>query len=462
MPVNTKSILFRVALLYIVVTVLNVSIFFVLVFENQLDLIAENAILESQHTGSSFKYRIDGIVSGGGELDKENTGKIFKEAVRLGIPSVGLYSETGSFLAAFQGGRRVERPDATEELVKLINIALTKREFEDKLFFHQLDRRQQSIDLYIPFTHNFDNTAVAVVELVLKDVRRQMLYLYRQVFILAVAIIGVHALFAFVVSKMVIQPLRTLTRATQEISLGMLDTRVPIVRDDEIGQLANAFNEMSVALQGIQDEAKEANPLTGLPGNTQISLRLERKLMESGEFCLIYIDIDNFKAYNDKYGFSRGDEAILYTRDCVLQVVARQEFEKMFIGHQGGDDFVVICDYKFWENCAQRLIETFDGGIHRFYNPTDSQNGYIESKNRQGQRQKFPLMSISVAVATNHHRSFSHPAEMVEVVAEVKGYLKKREGSTYKIDNRQPKKPLEVADEKEHRTLEDQESLKER
>ena len=109
MPVNTKSILFRVALLYIVVTVLNVSIFFVLVFENQLDLIAENAILESQHTGSSFKYRIDGIVSGGGELDKENTGKIFKEAVRLGIPSVGLYSETGSFLAAFQGGRRVER-----------------------------------------------------------------------------------------------------------------------------------------------------------------------------------------------------------------------------------------------------------------------------------------------------------------------------------------------------------------
>jgi GGDEF domain-containing protein len=462
MRINTKSILFRVALLYIIVTVLNISIFIVLVFENQLDLIAENAILETQHTGSNLKYRIENIVSGGEELEEDTTGKIFKEAVRLGIPSLALYSDTGSFLAAFEGGRRVQRPDAGEELIKLINIALTKREFEEKLFFHQLDRQSQLIHLYIPFIHNFDNTAVAVIELELKDVRRQMAFLYRQALILGALIIGVHSLFAFIVSKMVVQPLRTLTRATQEISLGMLDTRVPIVRDDEIGQLANAFNEMSVALKGIRDEAKEANPLTGLPGNTQIILRLERRLLETGEFCLMYIDIDNFKAYNDKYGFTRGDEAILYTRDCILQVAARQEFERMFIGHQGGDDFVVICDYEYWEDYARQLIQTYDGGISRFYNNTDNQNGYIESKNRLGQRQRFPLMSISVAVATNNHRRFSHPAEMVEVVAEVKSYLKTKEGSIYKIDNRQPKKPVQPIIEKESRNTENEESVNKR
>jgi len=462
MRINTKSILFRVALLYIIVTVLNVTIFIVLVFENQLDLIADNAILETQHTGSNLKYRIENIVSGGEELDEETTGKIFREAVRLGIPSIVLYSDTGSFLAAFEGGRRVDLSDAEEELIKVINIALTKREFEEKLFFHQLDRKNQVIVLYIPFIHEFDNTAVAVISLELKDVGRQMAYLYRQALILAVLIIAVHSLFALVVTKMVVQPLRTLTLATQELSLGMLDTRVPIVREDEIGQLANAFNEMSVALKGIRDEAKEANPLTGLPGNTQITLRLERRLLESGKFCLMYVDIDNFKAYNDKYGFSRGDEAILYTRDCILQVAARPEFERMFIGHQGGDDFVVICSYEYWEEYARQLIETFEDGIGRFYNQTDNQNGYIESKNRQGQRQRFPLMSISVAVATNHHRTFSHPAEMVEVVAEVKGFLKTKAGSVYKIDNRQPKKPVEPDIKKEDRNTANGESTSER
>jgi GGDEF domain-containing protein len=234
--------------------------------------------------------------------------------------------------------------------------------------------------------------------------------------------------------------------AAQEISRGLLDTRVPIVGDDEIGQLANAFNEMSVALKGIRDEAKAANPLTGLPGNTQISLELERRFGSNEEFCLMYADIDNFKAYNDKYGFSRGDEAILYTRDCLLEVVREQRLTKVFVGHQGGDDFVVLCDFRDWESFARAFIDSFDSGIGRFYNKTDNQNGFIESINRIGQTQRFPLMSVSVAVATNHHRSFGHPAEMIQVVAEVKGYLKIRDGSLYKIDTRQAKNPVELSD----------------
>jgi GGDEF domain-containing protein len=446
MRLNRKSIIFRISLLYVIVTLLNVSVFVLLVFENQLDLIAENAILSSQHTGSSLKLRIDNVLAAGGSIDRVNAGKIFREAARLGITDITLYDDAGRVLGAAGDNGAGQGTQAAEEVFRLINLALTKREFEDKLFHHEVDRQGRRIELYIPFAYELDRMAVARVRLPLKDVQKQMSYLYFQVTLLTALIVVIHALFALVVSRMLIRPLRTLTAAAQEISRGLLDTRVPIAGDDEIGQLANAFNEMSVALTGIRDEAKEANPLTGLPGNTQISLELQRRLVSESEFCLMYVDIDNFKAYNDKYGFSRGDEALLYTRDRLLEVARELTLPKVFIGHQGGDDFVVLCDYRNWEPYAAAFIAAFDGGVSRFYSKTDAQNGYVQSVDRLGRDQRFPLMSVSVAVATNHHRAFSHPAEMIQVVTEVKSYLKKRDGSMYKIDTRRPRTAPGLAD----------------
>jgi GGDEF domain-containing protein len=440
MRLNRRSIILRISLLYVIVTLLNVSVFVLLVFENQLDLIADNAILSSQHTGSSLKLRIDNVLASGGGLDARNTDKIFGETSRLGVTALTLYDDSGVVLAdSSANGTGAKGERAEEEVFRLINLALTKGEFEDKLFHQEVDRRQKRIELYIPFSYDLNHMAVARVQLPMKDVQKQMSYLYYQVILLTTLIVVIHALFALIVSRMLVRPLRTLTAATQEISRGLLDTRVPIVGDDEIGQLANAFNEMSVALKGIRDEAKAANPLTGLPGNTQISLELERRFGSEADFCLMYVDIDNFKAYNDGYGFSRGDDAILYTRDRLVEVAREKQLARGFIGHQGGDDFVVLCDYAVWESYAGAFITAFDGGILRFYNKTDAQNGYIESIDRLGRPQRFPLMSVSVAVATNHHRSFSHPAEMIQVVAEIKSYLKKRDGSMYKIDTRTPR-----------------------
>jgi GGDEF domain-containing protein len=147
--------------------------------------------------------------------------------------------------------------------------------------------------------------------------------------------------------------------------------------------------------------------------------------------------LDNFKAYNDKYGFTKGDEGILYTRDCLMTVAQRKDMKNIFVGHEGGDDFVVVCDYEYWETYAKSFITTFDRGIYQFYNSVDARNGFIESVNRQGQRQRFPLMSVSVAVVTNKARPFRRHAEMIQIAAEVKKYVKSMDGSCYAIDRRQ-------------------------
>jgi diguanylate cyclase (GGDEF)-like protein len=433
---NPHSIIFKTALIYLVLTILNISIFVLMVFENQLDLIAENSILTSQHTASGLKYRIDHIVSNAEDLSPVTINRVLKEAGKLGISNLALFSENGKVFVSIVNNAIVDKKAADIDELRMINMAITKQGFEDKLFYHNVNRQQKTISLYLPFTFNRDKIGVAAVTLAMKDIDRQMGYLYRQCLIIVVLVMMLHLGFAVVFSKMILLPLQQLNAGTHKIAQGQLDIRLPIVRDDEIGQLASAFNEMGVALQRMRDEAKGANPLTGLPGNITIANYINDSLVKGRIICVLYCDLDNFKAYNDKYGFTKGDEAILYTRDCLLSVSKRNNLRNVFVGHEGGDDFVVITSYEQWEVYAKSFIATFDRGVAQFYNSTDAHNGFIESINRQGERQRFPLMSISVAVVTNKTRDFHSVAEMIQVAAEVKKYVKSMEGSCYAIDRR--------------------------
>jgi len=400
MTINTKSIIFKTALIYVVVTVLNVTIFNIMVWENQTGLIQENAILNSMHVSSRLKYQIDQIIQNSGELSATNLNKILKKIGPLGIRDITIFNESGKIFVSIQDNKKVEKKEASIEELKLINTAITKQSFEDKLFCHKIHKKDRKIDLYIPFTYMSDQNGIAAVVLEMKDINRQYGYLIRQCIVIAVLIIIVHILFALAIFKMLIIPLRTLIGATQSISRGKLDIRVPIVGQDEIGQLASSFNEMSVAFQRMRDEAKGANPLTGLPGNITIARYIDECLVAGSMICVLYCDLDNFKSYNDKYGFTKGDEAIIYTRDCLNAVAQRKDMQNIFVGHEGGDDFVVVTPYDFWEPFAKAFITTFDRGIYQFYNSTDARNGFIESVNRQGQRQRFPLISVSIAVVT--------------------------------------------------------------
>ncbi len=436
MRVNTKSIIFKTALIYMAITILNVTVFNIMVWENQTGLIMENAVLTSLHKGSSLKYRIDNIVQNRGNISSVNINKILNECRSLGIRDITIFDESGNVFVSISNNKKSESKVASAEDLKMINKAITRQSFEDKLFCHNVDKKNKRIELFIPFTYQDEKNGIANIELEMKDINRQFGFLIRQCILIAILIIVIHALFAFAISKMLIIPLRTLIGATQSISKGELNIRVPIVGQDEIGQLASSFNEMSVAFQRMRDEAKGANPLTGLPGNITIARFIDENLTRGNCICVLYCDLDNFKAYNDKYGFTKGDEAISYSRDCLTAVAQRRDMQNIFVGHEGGDDFVVVSAYEYWETFAKAFITTFDRGIYQFYNSIDARNGFIESVNRQGQRQRFPLMSVSIAVVTNKTRPFRRHAEMIQVATEVKKHVKSIDGSCYAIDRR--------------------------
>jgi GGDEF domain-containing protein len=433
---NTKSIQFKTAIIYVFITLVNITIFDLMVFENQYDLIVQNAVLNSLHKASGLKYKIDAIVKEDDELSRVALNKIIKEANILGMQDLTLFSEGGRIFVSVKDNKLDNRDRASVQEMSMINKAITKQGFEDKLFYHDVDTRQGLIHLYVPFTFQEGKIGVAAIMWRMLDFEKQRNYLFLQIIIIAVVIVMLHLGFGIIFSKMLLFPLRKLNEATNSIARGDLEIRVPIVRDDEIGQLASSFNEMSVALQRMRDEAKGANPLTGLPGNITIATYIDSALHARRTFCVMYCDLDNFKAYNDKYGFTKGDEGILYTKDCLLAAASRKDMQNIFVGHEGGDDFVVICDYPYWENFAKAFITTFDRGIYQFYNSVDARNGFIESINRQGQRQRFPLMSVSIAVVSNKERPFTRHAEMIQVAAEIKKYVKSIDGSCYAIDRR--------------------------
>ncbi|MCX7725249.1 MAG: hypothetical protein N2053_00220, partial [Chitinispirillaceae bacterium] len=147
---NPHSIIFKTIVTYIFLTLLNISIFILMVFENQLDLIAENAILNSQHKASSLKYRIDNIIKITEDLTNVNINKILKEASNLQINTITIFSEGGNCFVNVVENKIVEKKSADMKELKMINMAITKQGFEDKLFYHEVNRKEKKISLYIP------------------------------------------------------------------------------------------------------------------------------------------------------------------------------------------------------------------------------------------------------------------------------------------------------------------------
>jgi len=180
----------------------------------------------------------------------------------------------------------------------------------------------------------------------------------------------------------------------------------------------------------------EANPLTRLPGNVSIINEFARKIESKTLFAVCYADLDKFKAYNDKYGFEHGDEVIRETARILIQATQQAGNPGDFIGHIGGDDFVVITDPQAADKICEKVIAEFDKKIPSFYKEADRKNGYITALDRQGKEQKIPLLSISIGVVTNEFRNIEHVAQIGEIGAELKSYAKHLERSNFIKDQR--------------------------
>jgi diguanylate cyclase (GGDEF)-like protein len=174
---------------------------------------------------------------------------------------------------------------------------------------------------------------------------------------------------------------------------------------------------------------RDANPLTGLPGNVVIEQEFQRRMAEGQDFAFLYVDMDHFKAFNDYYGYRRGDAAIRMVADLLLEVVHHHGTPTDFVGHVGGDDFVVIADPATAPTIAEVMIEEFDRRIPQLYDPEDRRRGYIEVRDRQGKLTRFPIITLTIAAVHHAGRSFRHVGEICDVSAELKQYGKRQEGS---------------------------------
>ena len=186
----------------------------------------------------------------------------------------------------------------------------------------------------------------------------------------------------------------------------------------------------------LLDTNRRVSPLTGLPGNVQIQAEMKKRLLNKEEFAILYVDLDNFKAYNDIYGFLKGDEIIKFTSRCILKHLNDSETEDNFIGHIGGDDFVAITSNLECEGVCQDIILEFDKGVYKYFNQEDTQRGYIEVPNRKCVIEQFPLTSISIGVVIIDRGRFKNVLEIGEVAAQVKHVAKTTPGSAYAIDRR--------------------------
>lgn len=227
--------------------------------------------------------------------------------------------------------------------------------------------------------------------------------------------------------------IRKLQKATHRIAAGEFDHNPLIPVGDEIGALAQDFMTMAGRLKELEQLSLDASPLTRLPGNIAIERSINRRLHEQTPFAMCYLDLDNFKSYNDRYGYIRASDLIREAGQVIHDAVSRQNDPDAFVGHIGGDDFVVIINSKLVKAACQTIIHDFDAMIPAYYSEEDRAAGAIDGVDRYGVARRFPLISISIAVLNCQPGTFATAAEIATAAAAVKDRLKSSPGSNYII-----------------------------
>jgi diguanylate cyclase (GGDEF)-like protein len=193
---------------------------------------------------------------------------------------------------------------------------------------------------------------------------------------------------------------------------------------------------MSKRLKELGEMNLDANPLTRLPGNLAIEKALLTRLQGGVPFAFCLVDLDNFKAFGDRYGYIRGSEVLKKVAAILNECVKTLGSGPDFLGHIGGDDYVIITDPLRMEKLCEKVIHDFDETIPAFYDEEDRRRGYIISRDRKDIEQQFPFMTVSIAVVTNQKRAITSPMQVAEIAAQLKQYAKTFPRSVYVVDQR--------------------------
>jgi DNA-binding response OmpR family regulator len=239
---------------------------------------------------------------------------------------------------------------------------------------------------------------------------------------------------------------------TRSIPVIMLTARAD--RDGKLDGLTKGANdyvtkpfEWKELLQRVRNtldwssQQRSASPLTGLPGNHSINEEIRHRLSDGVSFALLQVDVDHFKAFNDYYGYGRGDEAIQLLARILSESVFRSSDRNGFVGHIGGDDFVVLCTCDAAEPLGEAILDWFNTAASDLYDAEDRQRGFVEVLNRRHVVERFPLMSLTIALVSTDRVPITHLAQLIDVAQELKAHGKGIPGSVMVGERRRRLEP---------------------
>lgn len=263
---------------------------------------------------------------------------------------------------------------------------------------------------------------------------------FRDVTILSIGGIILVLFVTALISGNILRSVRILKSAANMVSLGTFIHLPKVKSNDELGDLSNGFNEMANRLIKLEEASKDASPLTRLPGGLAIEDLVKQRIDHKEPFAFCMMDLDNFKPFNDRYGYGRGNAVIKMTAAIIREVIDESGNRNDFVGHIGGDDFALIAQPEHFEEQCNKIIELFDKRIIEHYDKDDLKNGGILSVSRQGEHLSFPVMTISIAAVNSLKSEVANYIEVGEIVAELKKYAKQFSTSILAVDRRGGKK----------------------
>lgn len=311
-----------------------------------------------------------------------------------------------------------------------------------KSYMAAINKDTKQLIAYIPVVQpDSNNIFIIRAAIGLSDFKEAARQSRDYLIIMMVFILIVGSIIGINMSNSIVKPIRLLNLASGELIRGKLGKQVSVHTGDEIEVLANTFNHMSSSLEEMQKKAIDANPLTGLSGNQGIFKELKKRIFERQKFVLFHVDLDRFKVFNDHYGLAKGDEAIKNTAELLKRCVAEKGAHDDYLGHQGGDDFVVITRPQKAEALAQTICQRFDAEVvPSVYSKEDVERGFTLHLDRRfftetGQERtvEFPLLAISLAGISTAKKDLADYFQCMNMAAEIKREVKKNVKSSYII-----------------------------
>lgn len=420
-----KKLLKNIIWNFILLTLMLVSMTVGLFFTGEVDLINENSLSKIQinsHIIYSYTFNSSSF------LTKEDITQFLKDR------QITDYTIIKNSDFSILDSTRI-RYKITPKDYEMITLSLVQNSLQGELFSYAIEN--ESIVSYLPALIQGEVFTIRIVSS-FKGSRERLHKLYRTTIIAIVIMFALFIFFAVRVYYKLFKRLTLIYDSSHEIMNGNYNVFVHDNEEDEIHMLAETFNKMARVINNHVEEALSANPLSGLPGNILIEREIHNRIVNKEDFTVLYIDLDNFKSYNDKYGFQKGDDVLLYTKDVILKIKELLHNDSsIFLGHEGGDDYVIITKASLGLSFAEALANAFDSEINQFYDNSDKEQGFIISTDRDGKKKKFEFVACSIAIVESKNKNIHETAEIIELASKVKKKVKNRpnkKGSGYVLE----------------------------